>query len=215
MERKVVGFCAVAAVLGIISAATGFAGESTRIKISQVSIQNGLCVYPTSPALALGIIAAMFTIVTRIYMSVLFGSSRCRKINPNPNPLSNLFFVLSWVASVVAVVILLTAAVLNNKQSRVNIDPSYGFITSCYVVKPGIFAAGGVLALLSAVFGIAAYVILPSATKATTSPTVALPVMGVNVDLANYPVPYPPQQYPIYPPQQYPIYPPQQYPQKL
>lgn len=34
MESKAVGFCAVVAVLGIIAAAAGFAGEITRVKVT-------------------------------------------------------------------------------------------------------------------------------------------------------------------------------------
>ncbi|KAI3792527.1 hypothetical protein L2E82_06409 [Cichorium intybus] len=198
MESKFAGFCAIAAVLGIISAATGFAGEATKVKASEVYIEYDSCVYPSSPALALGIVSAVFTIITRIYISVALGGSGCCRSHTNSTPISKLLFVLSWVASVVAVLLLLTAAGLNSRQSG-QID-SYGYIT-CYVVKPGIFAAGAILALLSAVFGVGAYAIISSATQATRSPAVALPVMNTKVDLEKNAVPYPPQQYR---PQQYP-----------
>lgn len=203
MESKVVGYCAIAAVLGIISAATGFAGEATKVKASEVYIVLDTCIYPSSPALALGIISAVFTIITRIYISVSFGGSGCCRSDPNSTPISKLLFVLSWIASVIAVVLLLTAAGLNNRQGG-QID-SYDIIT-CYVVKPGIFAAGAILALLSAVFGIAAYITLtPPPPQTTTNPAFAFP-MGGNVDPEKNPVPFPPQQNP---PQQY--YPPQQH----
>ncbi|CAH1424795.1 unnamed protein product [Lactuca virosa] len=210
MDTKVAVYCAIAAVLGIISAATGFAGEATRVKASEVFIVLDSCVYPSSPALALGIISAVFTIITRIYISVSFGGSGCCRSDPNSTPISKLLFVLSWVASVIAVILLLTAAGLNNRQGG-QID-SYGYIT-CYVVKPGIFAAGAILALLSAVFGIGAYLTISSATQDATGPTGPLPV-GAGVDLEKYPQQYTPQQYTHqqYPPQQYPAqqYPPQQ-----
>ncbi|KAI3792523.1 hypothetical protein L2E82_06405 [Cichorium intybus] len=190
MESKMLGFCAVVAVLGIVSAATGFAGELTRVKASDIYIVGDSCVYPSSPALALGIISAVFTIITRIYISVTFGGISCCRNDPNSTPISKLLYVFSWIASVIAVVLLLAAAGLNNKEGG-EVD-LYGYLT-CYVVKPGIFAAGAVLALLSAVFGIAAYVTLASATQTTTSPPFAFPVAG-NVDLEKNPVPYPPQQ---------------------
>ncbi|KAL4592840.1 hypothetical protein LXL04_005846 [Taraxacum kok-saghyz] len=204
MDNRVLGFCAIAAVLGIISAATAFAAEVTKVKASEVYILYDLCVYPNSPALALGIVSAVFTIITRIYISVSFGGGGCCRSDPNSTPVSKLLFVLSWVATVVAVILLLTAAGLNNRQGG-QID-AFGYIT-CYVVKPGIFAAGGILALLSAIFGIAAYVSLSSGTQATTNHGVALPVR-TNGDLEKYPVAnYPPQQFPPqqYPPQQYPV----------
>ncbi|XP_071707695.1 protein MODIFYING WALL LIGNIN-1-like [Rutidosis leptorrhynchoides] len=200
MESKVLGYCAVAAVLGIIAAATGFAGEATRVKASEVYIVFDTCVYPSSPALALGIVSAVFTIITRIYISVSFGGAGCCRTDPNSTPISKLLFVFSWVASVIAVALLLAAAGLNNRQGG-QVD-SYGYIT-CYVVKPGIFAAGAILALLSAAFGIAAYLTLAPPQQTTTNAAVAFPMgaMNMNVDPEKNPtpVPFPPQQYP--PPQ--------------
>ena len=40
MESKAVGFIGVVAVLGIISAAAGFAGEATRVKVTIRTISN-------------------------------------------------------------------------------------------------------------------------------------------------------------------------------
>ncbi|XP_076921189.1 uncharacterized protein LOC143582540 [Bidens hawaiensis] len=194
MESKGVGFCAVVAVLGIISAATSFAGEFTRVKASDLSVEDDSCVYPSSPALALEIVSAVFTIITQIYISVTIGGCRyCCTNDSNLNPVSKLFSGLSRAATVIGVILLLAAAALNNNEGG-QVD-SYGYFT-CYVVKPGIFAAGAVLALLSAVFGIVAYVTLaPPATQTTTSPAVALPV-GANADPEKSPVPFLPQQYP-------------------
>ncbi|KAK9079698.1 hypothetical protein SSX86_001371 [Deinandra increscens subsp. villosa] len=202
MESKVLGYCGVAAILGIIAAATGFAAEATKVKASEVYILFDTCVYPSSPALALGIVSAVFTIITRIYISVSFGGAGCCRTDASSTPVSKLLFVLSWVASVVAVVLLLSAAGLNNRQGG-EVD-SYGYIT-CYVVKPGIFAAGAILALLSAFFGIAAYVTLSQQPQTTTNPSITLPVYA-NVDPEKNPMPFPPQQYPPQqnPPQQYP-----------
>ncbi|KAD4384726.1 hypothetical protein R6Q59_011125 [Mikania micrantha] len=186
MESKVSGYCAIAFILGIIAAATGFAGEATRVKAQDVSIAFDTCIYPSSPALALGIVSAVFAIVTRIYIS------GCCRTDPNSTPVSKLLFVLSWVATVIAVVLLLSAAVLNNRQGG-QVD-SYGYIT-CYVAKPGIFAAGAVLALLSAIFGIAAFIIISSSSPQTVAyPAVALP-MGTNVDPEKNQVVFPHQQY--------------------
>nr|GEY65486.1 uncharacterized protein [Tanacetum cinerariifolium] len=207
MDNKVLGYCAVAAVLGIIAAATGFAAEATKVKASEVDIVHDTCIYPSSPALALGIVSAVFTIITRIYISVSFGGSGCCRTDRNINPTSKLFFVLSWVASVVAVVLLLSAAGLNNRQGG-QVD-SYGY-TTCYVVKPGIFAAGAILALLSAAFGIAAFITLTPPQPPITNQGIAFQI-GSNVDPEKNTAPFPPQQFPPqqFPPQQYP---PQQYP---
>ncbi|KAL8256053.1 hypothetical protein R6Q59_031120 [Mikania micrantha] len=198
MDNKMLSYCAIAVVLGIIAAATGFAGEATRVKASEVNIVFDTCVYPSSPALALGIVSAVFTIITRIYMSVSFGGAGCCRTDANSTPISKLLFVLSWVASVIAVILLLTAARLNTKQGG-QVD-SYGYIIICYVVKPGIFAAGAILAFLSTVLGIAGYVTSTPPSQTNTSPVVAIP-MGANVDPEKNPMPFPPQQYQ---PQQYP-----------
>ncbi|KAK1436184.1 hypothetical protein QVD17_01962 [Tagetes erecta] len=200
MESNAVVFCAVVAVLGIISAGTGFAGELTRVKADDVYVEDNSCVYPTSPALALGVISAVFAIITQVYITFGFGGCRCCQNDANSTPISKLLSVLSWVATVVAVTLLLAAAGLNHREGG-EVD-SYGYFT-CYVVKPGIFAAGAILALLSAVFGIAAFVTVPPppAIQTATTPAVAYPV-GANVVAEKIPVPnYPPPQYH---PQQYP-----------
>nr|GEX19368.1 hypothetical protein CTI12_AA593210 [Tanacetum cinerariifolium] len=190
MEIKTISFFVVVAVLGIISAATGFAAEATATKSSDVYIEDDTCVYPSSPALALGFISIIFAIITRIYVSVTFGGcSCCRKDDSYSTMIPKILYILSWVASVVAVVLLLAAATLNNEAGG-DAD-SYGYVITCYVVKPGIYAAGAVLALLSAVFGVAAYITLLSATQLTTDPTVA-----TDVELEKSPMYQSPQQHP-------------------
>lgn len=97
---------------------------------------------------------------------------------------------------------MLGAARLNDKDDG-QVE-AYGYI-KCNVVKPGIFAAGAILALLSAVFGIGAYITLTPPPVTTTNPVFALPMVGY-VDPEKNPMTYPPQQSPLqqYPPQQYP-----------
>lgn len=80
-------------------------------------------------------------------------------------------------------IILLTAAALNKKEGGET--DYYGTIT-CYVVKSGIFAAGAVLSLLSAIFGIVAYISVSSATQTTSQLDFALPVAS-NIHLEKSP----------------------------
>ena len=68
------------------------------MQASEVYILYDLCVYPHSPAFALGIVAAVFTIITRVYISVSFGGGGCCRSDPNSTPVSKLLFVLSWYA---------------------------------------------------------------------------------------------------------------------
>lgn len=81
-------------------------------------------------------------------------------------------------------VLLLAAAALNDEAAG-GVD-SYGYYT-CYVVKPGIYAAGAILALLSAIFGVAAYVTLTSVKQITTNPEVEFPE-ATDVDLEKSPL---------------------------
>ncbi|KAL4592841.1 hypothetical protein LXL04_005847 [Taraxacum kok-saghyz] len=183
MESKMLRFTTVVALLGIISAATGFAAELTTVKASDIYIVGDSCVYPSSPALAFGIISAVFAIITRVYITVTFGGCSCCRNDPNSTPISKLLYVFSWVSSVMAVVLLLAAGGLKEGGE---VD-AYGYVT-CYVVKSGIFASGAVLALLSAVFGIAAYVVLSnSGIQTTVSPPFGFHEDG-NVDLEKSPV---------------------------
>ncbi|XP_076895993.1 uncharacterized protein LOC143548797 [Bidens hawaiensis] len=202
LQSKNILFCSslVAAILGVIAAATGFAGEVTKVKASEVHIVNGMRVYPKSPALALGIVSIVFLIIIRIYLSVSFGVSwREHPFGPNDvnsTPISKLLHVFSWVASLVAMALIVTAIGLHSTQGG-EVD-SNGYIT-CDVMKPGIFAAGAIFCLLSAVVGIGAYITSTPPPESTTNPAVAYPV-GSSFDLEKNQVPFPPQQYP---PQKY------------
>ncbi|KAJ0615891.1 putative modifying wall lignin-1/2 [Helianthus annuus] len=186
MENKVLGFSAIAAVLGMIAAATGFAAEANRVK-KPYDFEGNTCFYRSSPALALGIVSAVFAIITQIYISVILGGAGCCPRERDSTPVSKFLFKLSWVASVVAVVLLVTASGLSTRQIEGEQEESYGI--KCYVVKPGVFAIGATLALLSAVFGIAAYVIitLPPPPQTDTDPAFAVPI-GANVDPKQYPL---------------------------
>ncbi|KAJ0802810.1 putative modifying wall lignin-1/2 [Helianthus annuus] len=161
-----------------------------QVQLSEVRIEQFSCVYPSSPALGLGILAAIFALITRIVLLVLVGCCCCcRPRGSTSTPVSTVFNILSWVASVIALILLFGGAALNNREGG-QID-SYGRI-ACYVVKPGILAAGAVLSLLSAIFGIVAYVSASSAKQMRPQLEFALPT-STNVDLEKN-VPLPPQQ---------------------
>ncbi|KAL5568169.1 hypothetical protein UlMin_024744 [Ulmus minor] len=57
MENKVLLISCTVGFLGLLSAAAGFGAEATRIKTSQVKSAYPIqCVYPRSPAMALGLV---------------------------------------------------------------------------------------------------------------------------------------------------------------
>nr|GEV99696.1 retrovirus-related Pol polyprotein from transposon TNT 1-94 [Tanacetum cinerariifolium] len=117
----------------------------------------------------------------------------------------NLVNIRRRIATVVAVV-QFSRAVQGSKHGGY-VD-SYG-VVNCYILKPGIFAVGAILALFSAIFGIAAYVTGIGAPQTTTNPPIVGVPMGANFDLERNAVPNPTPQYPTpqYPPPQY--FPPQ------
>ncbi|KAG6650112.1 hypothetical protein CIPAW_06G020100 [Carya illinoinensis] len=140
MERKTLMMCSVVGFLGLLSAATGFGAEATRIKGSQVqSPSPSECIYPHSPAMALGLTAALALMIAQIIINVSTGCICCQK-SPHPSDsnwkVALVCFVFSWFAFVIAFLLLLTGAALNNQHSEVMYFGNY----YCYVVKPGVFA---------------------------------------------------------------------------
>ncbi|KAG2700943.1 hypothetical protein I3843_06G019300 [Carya illinoinensis] len=165
MERKTLMMCSVVGFLGLLSAATGFGAEATRIKGSQVqSPSPSECIYPHSPAMALGLTAALALMIAQIIINVSTGCICCQK-SPHPSDsnwkVALVCFVFSWFAFVIAFLLLLTGAALNNQHSEVMYFGNY----YCYVVKPGVFAGGSLLSLASVILGIIYYLTLTSANN--------------------------------------------------
>ncbi|KAI3432180.1 uncharacterized protein J3R85_007585 [Psidium guajava] len=164
MERKVVVICSVVGFLGLLSAATGFGAEATRIKGSDVhSMAPTQCAYPWSPALPLGLTAAVALMIAQVIINVATGCICCGK-HPNPSN-SNwtkalVFFVISWFTFIIAFLLLLTGAALNDQHGE---DSIYFGNYYCYVVKPGVFAGGAILSLASVTLGILYYLSLTRA----------------------------------------------------
>ncbi|XP_031093794.1 protein MODIFYING WALL LIGNIN-1 [Ipomoea triloba] len=170
MERNVLLICSVVGFLGILSAVTGFAAEATRIKGSQVEFTSpSECVYPRSPALGLGLTAAVALMVAQIVVNVATGCICCRKGPHQSNSnwtLALVCFVVSWFTFVIAFLLLLTGAALNEQHGEENM---YFGNYYCYVVKPGVFAGAAVLSLASVSLGMVYYLTLISA-KNTNDP---------------------------------------------
>ncbi|KAA8533492.1 hypothetical protein F0562_031074 [Nyssa sinensis] len=162
MERKVIVVCTVVGFLGLLAAALGFAAEATRIKGSQVHFTApSVCEYPRSPALALGLTAAVTLMIAQFIINVASGCICCRRGHPHQSnsnwTLALVCFVISWLTSVIAFLLLLTGAILNDQHGE-----EYGNYY-CYVLKPGVFAGAAVLSLASIIFGVIYYFTLTSA----------------------------------------------------
>ncbi|KAJ8459425.1 hypothetical protein OPV22_032351 [Ensete ventricosum] len=135
MEKNVVMVCAAVGFLGLLSAALGFAAEATRIKVSDVQTTTlGVCTYPRSPALALGLIAAVALMIAQAIINTLSGCICCKKY-PNPSDtnwtIGLISFIASWVTFIIAFVLLLSGAALNDQWGQ---ERMY-FGEYCYVVR--------------------------------------------------------------------------------
>ncbi|KAJ0964428.1 hypothetical protein J5N97_029550 [Dioscorea zingiberensis] len=160
MERKVIFVCAAVGFLGLLSAALAFAAEATRVKISDVETTSpGECIYPKSPALALGLTAAVLLMLAQSIINIVAGCICCKRHQNSSESnwtLALISFIVSWVTFIIAFLLLLTGAALNDQRGQQN---TY-FGNYCYVVKPGVFAGGAVLSLASVSLGIVYYVSL-------------------------------------------------------
>lgn len=150
--------CSIVGILGIISAILGFLAEATRIKASDVQPRaSGRCHYPKSPALSFGLGAAVSLMVAQAIINTVAGCLCCRRNSPPSTSvnwsLALISYTVSWIAFIIAFLLLLTGAALNDQKS----EESMYFGDYCYVVKPGVFSAGAVLSLASVALGIFYY----------------------------------------------------------
>ncbi|GAA0167638.1 hypothetical protein Leryth_004640 [Lithospermum erythrorhizon] len=172
MERRAIMVCFVVSFLGVLSAATGFAAEATRIKRTQVEFPSpNECIYPRSPSLALplGLASAVSLMIARIIIHVATGCI-CFKTGTHQSisyRTIELIGFVSWFTFVIAFILLLTGAALNVQHGD---ETLYMGDYYCHVVKPGAFAGAAVLSLASVVLSIIYYVTSTS-TKSVNAQT--------------------------------------------
>ncbi|KAL5568163.1 hypothetical protein UlMin_024738 [Ulmus minor] len=170
MEKKVLLRSCAVGFFGLLSAVAGFGAEATRIKGSQVEfVSTTQCVYPRSPAMAFGLTAAFALMVAQIIINVSTGCICCKRNTQPHNSNRNLAlmcFVISWITFVIAFILLLVGAALNDQHSLDSINSGN---YHCYVVKPGVFAGGAILSLASVTLGILCYLTFTSAKNSSTT----------------------------------------------
>ncbi|CAL5212709.1 unnamed protein product [Lathyrus oleraceus] len=170
MEKKVVAVCCVVGFLGLLSAATAFAAEATRIKGYQIQfVSPNQCTYPRSPALPLGLTAALSLMISQILINLSTGCICCRRNLRIPDAswtVALACFVLSWFTYLIAFLLLLTGAALNDQRGE---ESLYFGTYYCYVVKPGVFAGGAMLSLASVAFGIIYYITIMEGKNASNA----------------------------------------------
>lgn len=199
MERKAILVCCIVGFLGLLSAATGFAAEATRVKGNQVQYPSPIeCIYPRSPAMSLGLTAATALIVAQMIINITTGCICCRKAPYQSNSnwtLALICFIVSWFTCVIAFLLLLTGAALNDQHGD---ESLYLGGYYCYVVKPGVFAGASILSLASICLGLIYYLILNTEKNRESSwATASVPPPQVNIAMGQ---PQFPQQYPRGPP---------------
>ncbi|KAL4389714.1 hypothetical protein AHAS_Ahas03G0072700 [Arachis hypogaea] len=143
MKRKVLLVSCVVGFLGLLSAATSFGAEATRIKRSQVQfVTPNQCIYPRTPALPLGLTAALALMVSQIVINVAAGCICCRKFPQIPDSswkVALISFSLSWVFAGCAILSLASVAFgivyyitlaegKNGNNSCDSLDPNHGGI---------------------------------------------------------------------------------------
>ncbi|TYH60235.1 hypothetical protein ES332_D08G279300v1 [Gossypium tomentosum] len=157
--------CFVVALLGMISAGAGFAAEVTRVKASQVKLDSFRQSY---------IISAATVLMAQIIINVATGCFCCIRRTAEPHfTRAFCFYIISWITFIIGMGLLLAGAALNDRHDEV-IVKNGGYY--CYVIKPGVFATGAVLAAVSSIFGVFYYQTLNSKEKGTSN--VEIPNQG-------------------------------------
>ncbi|ESQ41704.1 hypothetical protein EUTSA_v10014664mg [Eutrema salsugineum] len=192
MEKRKVVMCGVLSLLALLSAITAFSAEATKIKKSQVKVTKlgslTRCSYPRSPAYDLGFTSAIFLMMAQIIVSVGSGCFCCRK-GPAPSRshwiIALTCFVVSWFTFVVAFLVLLTAAALNDEHTE---ETMYAGNYFCYIVKPGVFSTASVLSLFTIALGIVYYLCLTS-SKQNVADTTTVANQGGGIAMGQPQIP--------------------------
>ncbi|KAL4318879.1 hypothetical protein GQ457_18G010070 [Hibiscus cannabinus] len=151
-------------LLGIISVATGFAAEFTRVEASEVKVDvYGRCWYPSSPALLLGITSAATLLIAKIIINLATGCFCCKATTAQSHRSKALcFYIVCWITFIIGMGLLLTGAKMNERHDEAVVRQGYYY---CYVIRRGVFAGGAVLAGLCCILGLIYYRTLNSTGK--------------------------------------------------
>ncbi|CAD5193127.1 unnamed protein product [Musa acuminata subsp. malaccensis] len=163
MEKNNVMVCAAVGFLGLLSAALGFAAEATRITVSDVQTTNlVVCTYPRTPALALGLLAAVALMIAQAIIKTVSGCICCTKY-PNPSDTNWTLGLISFIATWFFLFKLISALFQASNLIIIffsSIMQGYFHNSLCTIaiIESGVFSGGAVLSLASVAFGIVYYV---------------------------------------------------------
>ncbi|CAD6333718.1 unnamed protein product [Miscanthus lutarioriparius] len=171
MDKILIIVSAVVGSLGVLSAIFGFSAEGTKLTPYNILVFGDECIYPQNPALGLGICAAIFLLAAQVTFTAVGGCCGCcNKSRSNPSETKRIVgivcAVVSWIAAVIAWVLLIEGAVWNENVVRMTAP-------NCYYLKDGIFAGAGVLSLAATALGVTSYVLMRTKrVKAAAAPPV-------------------------------------------
>ncbi|XP_039067584.1 uncharacterized protein LOC120213541 [Hibiscus syriacus] len=165
--------CFIVGLLGLISSGFGFAAEITRVKPSQVKLDIfRQCEYPQSHALVFSLVSAATLLIAQIIINAATQCFCCKRRTAESHMSKSLcFYIISWITFMIAIGLLLTGAKLNERHDDVVVRNGAYY---CYVVKPGVFVVGAIMAALSSIFGVFYYQTINSKGEGTNNVPVVL-----------------------------------------
>ncbi|XP_056697121.1 uncharacterized protein [Spinacia oleracea] len=114
-----------ALLLGLLAIALSFIAYARRVRASEVHNVNGICTYPNGSAWYFGLMAAIALLASQLAICV---GMKCFCCNRNVHftkkciaVISMIFFVLSWIAFVIAFTGLIITAIVNNHDFLVDL----------------------------------------------------------------------------------------------
>lgn len=144
--------------LGFLSGLLSFIAEGKKLAESDITrLASDECVHTRSPALGLGLAAAIALLVAQIISNSLGGCICCELGVNDPSGKSTPVAVaiscltLSWVTFSIAFLLLVAGASINDKRDASDNNLS----TGCYVLKSGVFTGAAFASMTTAILGVA------------------------------------------------------------
>ncbi|XP_072962520.1 uncharacterized protein [Typha angustifolia] len=169
MDTQVIVLSVVADIVGLVSVILGFVAEKTKIKPSEIIVNDFVyCDYPTSSVLGMAISASLMLILAEVLIAIAGSCCGCCRTNAAGTGKSVVGIVLSvfsWFAFTTSFILFLVGAVnrgVNWQHLKIGDDcPLSSHL-------PGIFAGAAVLAFVAVSLGTAAAFLL-AATPGSSS----------------------------------------------
>ncbi|KAJ1263071.1 hypothetical protein BS78_09G156600 [Paspalum vaginatum] len=184
MDKILIIVSAVIGSLGVLSAILGFSAEGTKLTPYDILVYGDECIYPQNPALGLGICAFVFLLAAQVTFSAVGGCCGCCKSRSIPSETKRIVGIVcavaSWIAAVIAWVLLIEGAAWNANVVRTTAP-------NCYYLKDGIFAGAGVLSLAATALGIASYIMMRTQRPNKAATAAAAPAVPAKTGEPQFP----------------------------